>query len=629
MYKLVSSNSSNLTSVSAAETNGTTVLDWSFDITGASVSALTSSTTYYFAVIVRDEAGNKALYTSASATTLDTTAPVPGSGITFSGVGANSIGVSWGAASDELSPPSTLQYKLVRATSAAAIDSVTEADAIAGAGLVLNWTAATTGATATSLASSTVYYFTVLVKDAAGNKSAYPVVSQATLDITAPVPGSLITFSLTTSSGTTATWGAATDEFTAQSGLSYKLVYAASSSAIDSIAEANAITGAGLAMNWSTNTLTSAVTGLSGSTTYYFAVLVRDASGNMALYDILSVTTADGTAPVAGSGIVFSSTSTSGTTVTWGAATDNITLPANLQYKLVYSLSSNLGSVTDAEANGTVSMNWTANTITHAVTGLAASTAYFFAVLVMDEAGNKALYTQQSVTTNANTGTASGTITNTATGAVLSGVTLNFRLGTGVYSGDIVLTETTSGDGTYNATLPEGTYTCEMAKTGYITGYITVTVTAGIGIPGQNGSIAEAIADDQTRIILTWGTAGLDLDSYLYLPGGGRIYWNNIGDTSSAMLDRDSTSLGPETTTIYVPSAGTYTFYVNDYDNAGSTSSYALSNSGANVTVIRGDTVIGNYNVPTGVIGTTWKVFTLNGSTITPVNIVQNGDPGF
>ncbi len=152
-------------------------------------------------------------------------------------------------------------------------------------------------------------------------------------------------------------------------------------------------------MAWSINTLTSAVTGLSDGTTYYFAVLVKDAAGNMSLYAPASVTTTDGTAPTTGTAISFSGTSTTGTTVSWGAASDNVTAAASLSYKLVRA-SSGTAIDTVSEANAaTAAMAWTVNTLTSTVTGLTAGTTYYFAVLVKDAAGNESLYTPASVTT--------------------------------------------------------------------------------------------------------------------------------------------------------------------------------------------------------------------------------------
>ena len=68
-YKVVQSQSDNIDSVINAEENGTVIKDWTSNIAILSVTGLTSDTTYYFNVIVKDEAGNKAAYTMVSQTT--------------------------------------------------------------------------------------------------------------------------------------------------------------------------------------------------------------------------------------------------------------------------------------------------------------------------------------------------------------------------------------------------------------------------------------------------------------------------------------------------------------------------------------------------------------------------------
>lgn len=67
--------------------------------------------------------------------TSDAIVPAVGTGIVFSGTSVTETGVSWGAARDDVTPATNLSYKVVQATSSAAIDTVAKADAIAGAGL--------------------------------------------------------------------------------------------------------------------------------------------------------------------------------------------------------------------------------------------------------------------------------------------------------------------------------------------------------------------------------------------------------------------------------------------------------------------------------------------------------------
>jgi hypothetical protein len=409
LYKLVVSDSANsintvLGADAMAEAN--IIMAWTQNSTSCSALGLSPNTTYYFAVIVKDAAGNMNLYTPASETTssfADTTAPAIGSSISFSGTSATGTTVSWGAATDNVTAQANLSYKLVQASSSAAIDTVSEADAAAA---VAGWTANLTSYSVSGLSAGTTYYFAVLVQDAAGNKSLYPPVSvttSAASDTTAPTVGTVISFSSTTSAGTAVSWGAATDNVTAPTNLSYKLVQASSNAAIDTV---NEVDSAAAVAGWTANMTSYSVSGLSASTTYYFAVLVQDAAGNKSLYPPVSVTTSaasDTTAPTVGTVISFSGTSSAGTTVTWGAATDNVTAQTNLSYKLVQASSSAaIDTVNEADAAAAVA-GWTVNLTSYSVSGLSASTTYYFAVLVKDAAGNKSLYSPVSVTTYAAT----------------------------------------------------------------------------------------------------------------------------------------------------------------------------------------------------------------------------------
>lgn len=68
-YLLYYSTSDNLNSVADMEANGTAVGTFAADINMQSVTGLAPATLYYFNVLVKDEAGNKAAYTPVSQTT--------------------------------------------------------------------------------------------------------------------------------------------------------------------------------------------------------------------------------------------------------------------------------------------------------------------------------------------------------------------------------------------------------------------------------------------------------------------------------------------------------------------------------------------------------------------------------
>ncbi len=116
----------------------------------------------------------------------DTTAPVVGGALSTPSATPFSTGISWTAATDDTTGAAALNYKVVRASAAADIDTVEEADAITGEGLVADWTAALTSSNSGFLLSGTTYYFAVLVRDAAGNMALYDPVSLSTPAISFP-----------------------------------------------------------------------------------------------------------------------------------------------------------------------------------------------------------------------------------------------------------------------------------------------------------------------------------------------------------------------------------------------------------------------------------------------------------
>jgi hypothetical protein len=115
-------------------------------------------------------------------------------------------------------------------------------------------------------------------------------------DTISPTAGSEISFNHVNDHGMTVNWGTASDNQTIAANLSYKLVKATSSNLIDSILEAEAISGTDLLLDWTVAQTNQAVTGLSEGTEYHFAVLVKDEASNLTLYAPMSQTTA--TTPV-------------------------------------------------------------------------------------------------------------------------------------------------------------------------------------------------------------------------------------------------------------------------------------------------------------------------------------------
>lgn len=84
--------------------------------------------------------------------------------------------------------------------------------------------------------------------------------------------------------------------------------------------------------------------------------------------------------------------------LSWEPASDTVTDAAHLQYKVIFSEKNNIGTVTDAENNGTIAHNITGTAITGTavmatvVTDLTPNTTYYFNVIVRDQVGNKSIY---------------------------------------------------------------------------------------------------------------------------------------------------------------------------------------------------------------------------------------------
>lgn len=131
------------------------------------------------------------------------------------------------------------------------------------------------------------------------------------------------------------------------------------------------------------------------------------------------------------------------------------------------------------------------------------------------------------------------------------------------------------------------------------------------------------------RVVLTWGVDPEDLDSHLLSTdfSGYHIYFSNMdvyrdGEKVANLDVDDTTSYGPETTTVFGFKDGEkLSYYVHDYTNRDVSGDY-MSNSGAHVVVYSGSNEVASFNTPIGVEGNLWHVFDLNTTTgeITPVN---------
>lgn len=241
-------------------------------------------------------------------------------------------------------------------------------------------------------------------------------------------------------------------------------------------------------------------------------------------------------------------------------------------------------------------------------------------------------------------GSVSGKIIDSVTGKAVSGVTVRIREGQGNVTGEQVKKETkTDSEGNYKFTeLTPGIYTIQVLdlrsdKQEYISTSFNVYIESGKESVNNGTGLSPIIDDEQVRFVLRWGNkesgAPEDLDSHMIGPnasGSGQFhtfymdksYIDDESEDTLADLDLDDTTWeGPETTTIYKKSAGTYYFYVHNYTDKDDKVSSTLATSQASVQVYSGSRLVQTFYVPNKE-GTLWSVCgydSLTG-TITPIN---------
>lgn len=188
-------------------------------------------------------------------------------------------------------------------------------------------------------------------------------------------------------------------------------------------------------------------------------------------------------------------------------------------------------------------------------------------------------------------------------GRPVSDLKISFRKGLDNKTGDVVGTVTTDTYGDYYINLQPGIYTGELGggDTKYIQTYLIGVSAVNVDNRNENQTAIEIPADNETRFVLTWGKDPADLDSHLIGPAGnGEKFHTYYGDKRFYYNDEllvdldldDTTSYGPETTTIRQLLPGTYTFYVHHYSG-----SSTIKMSGAKIDVFHGAVSTSNATI--------------------------------
>jgi fibronectin type 3 domain-containing protein len=215
--------------------------------TSYSNTGLTAGTTYSYTVKAVDASGNTSdASPSASATTLDTTAPTPPTSVTATPVSETQIDLSWSGANDNVG---VTGYRIFRNGGATPIATVG---------------ASPTTYSNTGLTAGTTYSYTVKAVDASGNVSnASPTATVTTLDTTLPLPPTTVTATAASDSQINLSWSGASDNV--------------------------GVTGYRIFRNGGTTPIATvgasptsySNTGLSAATAYSYTIKAVDAAGNV------------------------------------------------------------------------------------------------------------------------------------------------------------------------------------------------------------------------------------------------------------------------------------------------------------------------------------------------------------
>lgn len=202
-----------------------------------------------------------------------------------------------------------------------------------------------------------------------------------TRDVTPPLFAGVMSAAAATGQ-VTLNWSLATDDQTPSSSIVYQ-VYQATSSMGQNFTTPTATTQAGAT--------TYTVTGLSAATKYYYIVRARDASGNIDqnTTEVSASTPIPDTTPPTFGGVTGAAVTGNTITLSWTAATDNVSQPANLIYKIYQATTSGGQTYT------TASYTTPAGATSFAVKDLTPNTTYYFVVRAQDEASNISNNTQE------------------------------------------------------------------------------------------------------------------------------------------------------------------------------------------------------------------------------------------
>jgi Purple acid Phosphatase, N-terminal domain/Fibronectin type III domain len=210
-------------------------------------------------------------------------------------------------------------------------------------------------------------------------------------DTTAPSAVSNLSIASSTQNSVTLSWTAQGDDAAVGTATSYDIRY--STALITTVNWATATQAISEPVPTAAGTSqTMTISSLNMETRYYFAIKVSDEVPNQSsLSNVVNIITPDQTAPAGIVNLSVVSETHNSVNLSWTAPGDNGSTGTAASYDLRYSTAlitlANWASATQATGEPTPLIAGTSQTIT--ITGLSASTQYYFVVRVSDEAGNQ------------------------------------------------------------------------------------------------------------------------------------------------------------------------------------------------------------------------------------------------
>jgi hypothetical protein len=207
--------------------------------------------------------------------------------IIFDDIRATAVDLSWIKANDDLAEPNELEYCILYSSS----DNIdTPVTALENGTIGLDWTADISSGGVSGLTILTTYYFNILVRDKADNRSAYSAANAKTKnDTELPIPGNNgdLTISSVNMEDVTVSWSKGSDDISPTETLQY-LVYYTTTQPVSGDDVVSTGTAFG---DWSSDIDSIQVTSLLDNVKYYVSIAVKDEVGNTESYGFAEGTT--------------------------------------------------------------------------------------------------------------------------------------------------------------------------------------------------------------------------------------------------------------------------------------------------------------------------------------------------